>query len=580
MRRFAIVLSSAVAALATLCACSSAMGKRTLFKNGKSDYVIVIPADASKSEETAARELSDHLAQVGDVVLPVCTYPDVPGKNLSTGKCIYVGMTGNGAEEARSEDDEGFTVRSDGNSISIVGGKRRGTLYGVYSFLEKGFGVRWYTPWFTKVPSWDKWRFGKIEYSESPAIQYRYVQYQSAEDHPDWCARNRNNQLGTAQSNPYGGIEAYWKGHTFEYFVPSAKYFDSHPEYFSLNGGKRTPSRQLCLSNPEVLEICKEGMKKAIAENPGYWVYSLSQNDNVFPCECDRCKELEARYGGHSGLLLWFVNQVADVIKPLYPDKYIGTFAYQYTRKPPVGITPRDNVVIRLCSFECDFSHPIENGGYNQTFLDDIQAWSEIAPHLFIWDYVVNFRQYLAPFPNFGVLAANIKTFQKYHAIGIQEEGAYDSYCTAFGEMRAWVLAKLLWDPTLDTYSLVREFIEDYYGVAAPYVQQYFDLCQGLVKDETVMICSIDNNPLYTEDFIAEASEILENARKAVEGDREMTLRVNCVRAQVLYLKFEIDRAEARKDGTETELFRIISEQKIGLAEGYPASEFLRINKR
>ena len=93
------------------------------------------------------------------------------------------------------------------------------------------------------------------------------------------------------------------------------------------------------------------------------------------------------------------------------------------------------------------------------------------------------------------------------------------------------------------------------------------------------MICSIDNNPLYRR-ISSRRLPRFSRTRKAVEGDREMTSRVDCVRAQVLYLKFEIDRAEARKDGTETELFRIVSEQKIGLAEGYPASEFLRINKR
>ena len=116
-------------------------------------------------------------------------------------------------------------------------------------------------------------------------------------------------------------------------------------------------------------------------------------------------------------------------------------------------------------------------------------------------------------------------------------------------------------------------------GAAAAYVQQYFDLCQGLVKDDTVLTCFTDEyNSLYTEEFIAEAFGILENARKAVEGDPEMTLRIDCVRAQILYLQFARDRDKARKDGTEKELFRIVSEQKISINEGYPADDFLKMN--
>ena len=135
---------------------------------------------------------------------------------------------------------------------------------------------------------------------------------------------------------------------------------------------------------------------------PGYRIFSLSQNDNQAFCECPNCKAIEERYGGHSGLIIWFVNQVADEAQLLFPQKYIGTFAYQYTRKPPVGICPKDNVVVRLCSIECCFAHPITaECPQNKAFVDDMKAWSKIAPHLFIWDYIVDYAQYMAPWPNF-----------------------------------------------------------------------------------------------------------------------------------------------------------------------------------
>jgi hypothetical protein len=285
---------------------------------------------------------------------------------------------------------------------------------------------------------------------------------------------------------------------------------------------------------------------------------------------------MEDHYGVHSGLFLWFVNRVADAIRADWPDKYIGTFAYQYTRQAPRNIVPRDNVLIRLCSIECDFSHPIAETAFNRPFLKDLQDWSKIAPTLFIWDYVVNFNQYLAPYPNFGVLAANIKTFRDHHAIGIQEEAQYQSDGAEFSEMKAWVLARLLWDPEQDTDALVKEFITDYYGPAAPQVQAYFDLCRSRIQDDTVMGFALDqNHPLYDDAFVEASWKLLEAGRAAVSGDAELTARIDRVRAQILFLK-EMRNPEASKaDGTKDELLRIIREGNIRVREWQSNEQFI-----
>lgn len=564
MKRFPLIML-----LAVIIAFAVAMQKPTLFNNGKSDYSIVLCKNASISEQTAAKELQSYLEQVGGVVLPI-----INRDQLEEGqKHIFIGYNKHYGEECGVErpdkNDEGFTYRNVDDNIWIYGGSQRGTMYGVYSFLENELGIRWYTKDYTHLKPLKKWQFKDLYCSETPFIQYRFDQYYNVEPHKDWLAHNKCNSVWAAQDNEYGGLVAYWNAHTFEQFIPSGEYFQKHPEYFSLRDGKRTPYTQLCLSNPEVLQICIEKMKQAIAANPLYWVYSMSQSDNQFPCECEKCRAIEEQYGGHSGLMVWFVNQVADAIKPLYPDKYIGTFAYQYTRKAPTGITPRDNVVIRLCSIECCFAHPLEECEHNRPFISDIEDWSKIAPHLFIWDYVVNYRQYVAPFPNFGVLAENIKTFKKYNAIGIQEEAQYESLGGEFSEMKSWVLSKLLWNPNLDTKALVAQFINDYYGPAATFIQQYFDLCHSLIKDDTVMGIYIDeNNPLYTNEFVTEANNLLTQAKEAVaECDDDMRLRVDMVGLQIDYLRMMRTPQEAIADGTRDRVFDFVRKHKIYLNE-------------
>ena len=555
------------------------MQKPALFNKGKSDYSIALCKNASASEQTAAKELQQYLEQIGGVVLPIITRDELQegqphiaiGYNKHFGEKLGV--------ERPDDNDEGFTYRTVGDNIWIYGGKQRGTMYGVFSFLENEFGVRWYTHDYTKVPTLKKWSISELNHSEQPFIEYRFDQYYNVEPHKDWLAHNKNNSKWSAEDNEYGGLSAYWNAHTFEQFIPSGEYFQKHPEYFSMRDGKRTPYTQLCLSNPEVLEICIEKMKQSIAANPLCWVYSMSQSDNQFPCQCEKCRAIEEQYGGHSGLMVWFVNQVADAIKPLYPDKYIGTFAYQYTRQAPKGIAPRDNVVIRLCSIECCFAHPLEECEHNRSFISDIEDWSKIAPHLFIWDYVVNYRQYLAPFPNFGVLAENIKTFKKYNAIGIQEEAQYESYGGEFAEMKSWVLSKLLWNPNLDTNALVAEFIRDFYGEAAPYIQQYFDLCQSLVKDDTVMGIYIDEkNPLYTDEFVAEGKQLLDQAKEAVaEANDDMRLRIDLVGLQIDYLRMTRTPQEAKADGTYDRFCAFIRKYGILVNEWQSVEETINI---
>lgn len=550
-----------------------------LFKNGQSEYAIVLCDNASSSEKTAAEELQAYLRQISGAELPL-----VNSEELEDGrKHIFIGFNKEYAAlcgvETPEDGYEGYTYRVVGDNIWIYGGKNRGTMYGVYAFLENEFGVRWYTVDYTKIPVTKKWKVKDFCRSEQPLVRFRFDQYYNVLDEA-WLARNKCNSDYWISENKYGGLSSYWEGHTFRIFISPEEYFSEHPEYFSMReGGVRRPDAQLCLSNPEVLQICIDKMKYTIATNPLFDIYSMSQNDNPFPCLCDKCRAIEEQYGGHSGLLLWFVNQVADAIKPIYPDKYIGTFAYMYTRKPPVGIVPRNNVVIRLCSLECCRAHPIEECEHNRSFMSDIENWSKIAPNIYIWDYVVNFSQYVAPFPNFNVLAENIRTFMKYNVMGIRQQANYQSVGGEFSEMKAWVISKLLWNPYQDTRKLVSQFINDYYGEAASCIQQYFDLCHSLIKDETVFDIYIDANaPLYTDEFVREAREILNKARQTVASSSEdMRLRVDMVALQIDYLRMLRTPKETLADGTNERVWAFVRKHQIRIHEWQEIEENIQV---
>ena len=233
--------------------------------------------------------------------------------------------------------------------------------------------------------------------------------------------------------------------------MPPWEFFAEHPDYFSLVNDKRICTKndsQMCLSNPDVLRIMTERIKAVMREQPQHLMYSVSQNDGDNPCECENCQAILNKYGGESGLILWFVNQIADSIKDEFPDKFISTLAYHYTQTPPKNIRPRDNVVIRLCNFRGCFSHSLsEECARNAPFVNDIAEWSKIAKHLFIWDYVVSFDHYPIPFPNLRILQPHIQFYRDHNTFGYYPQAISFTRGGEFAHLRAYLLAKIDVEP-------------------------------------------------------------------------------------------------------------------------------------
>ncbi len=536
-------------------------GKRieySLFNNGESDYKIVLSPDASESEKWAAKELQHWLREAGGAELPVTG----SNKNISSPK-IVIGYPGfSAAQENKPDiDDESFRYFNSGADIFIYGGSQRGTMYGVFSFLERELGCRWYTPTVTVVPKRNEYKFTGLSHAEKPGIKVRNDFYYEAFE-PVWAARNRVNGAMNYREQP-GGVEAYWSVHTFYPLMPPEEFYEKHPEYYSLIDGKRIYERaQLCLSNPDVLRIITERIKKKISESPEYLIYDVSQNDWANPCQCDKCQAIAGQHGGESGIIIWFVNQVADAVAKEFPDKFIGTLAYQYSRSAPENIVPRDNVIVRLCSIECCVAHDFECSD-NQSFMTDLTEWSAIAPHLYIWDYVVNFGHYLLPLPNFATLQPKIKTFQQNKSIGIMEQAAYQSRGGEFAELRSYLISKILWNPDCDTEEVINDFLAGYYGRSGVHIRRYFDLVQSLVKPDLHFTYGLKpSDKIYSEDFIRQAENIFSEAEKVADNN-EILQRVEMALLPILYLKCLQTPVSARHDGTYAKFSRIAKREGI-----------------
>ena len=533
----------------------------TLFGRGKTEYKIVLAKEASESERWAAKELQHALREIGDVHIAI-----IDETQVHNGPKIYIGVQRAMNREINLQEpghtDESFIYTNRGKDVWIVGGRKRGTLYGVMAFLENELGVRWYTPEVSVFPQRDEMRFTRLYRRESPGIRVRNDFYYEAFE-PIWAAHNRVNGAMNYREQP-GNIEGYWSVHTFYRFMPPAEFFDEHPEYFSLIDGQRIHERaQLCLTHPDVLDIITQRLKQTMRDHPEYLIYSVSQNDWGNPCECEQCQTIVKEEGSEAGPVIKFVNQVAERIETEFPDKYVGTLAYTYTRQPCKTLRPRNNVVIRLCSIECCFAHDFKSCPENQAFLRDLQGWAAIAPHLYIWDYVVNFSHYIMPYPNFNVLKSNIQTFQENKTIGIMEQAAYQSRGGEFAELRAFVLAKLLWNPQADVDSLVDDFMAGYYGRSGVHIREYFDLLHDRVGPETHIHLGLQpEDKLFSEAFIRSAERIFEQA-EIVADNQSVRQRVQMARLPLDYLKCKRTPEKAVSDGTYARFCEVVEREGI-----------------
>ncbi len=517
---------------------------------GEARVRVVVAPDAVGTERFAAEELALFLRIVSGAKFPVIEDPGVPGGRLLVG----LSSARAAAPDLVPSDlaPEEIVVRTVGNDLVLAGGSPRGTLYAVYTFLEDFVGCRWWTGTAGLMPWKPSLSVRDIAIRFSPPLEYREPFWFVAFD-PVWAARNKANGTRAGGDALRGGRQIY-EGfvHTFYGLIPPEKYFADHPEWFSEIEGTRTfKNAQLCLTNENMRRELVRNLKEKLRANPAATIASVSQNDCFGNCACPLCRAVDEEEGGPAGSLLRFVNAVAADVEPEFPGLAIDTLAYQYTRKPPRLVRPRPSVIVRLCSIECSFGRPLDDPR-NKAFFDDLDGWSKIAGRLYIWDYTTNFSHYVQPHPNYDVLAPNIRLFVERNVRGVFEQGAYQSWGSEMAELRAWMLAKLLWNPGLDEDRLREDFLAGYYGPAAGALERFLVLLEKAKErsGDSLGCYSPAEAKFLSLDTLARSWGLLETARKKARRSAEYGRRVRRASLPVAYVviaRWDSLREEARK---------------------------------
>ncbi|MFC1718082.1 DUF4838 domain-containing protein, partial [Candidatus Poribacteria bacterium] len=379
--------------------------------------------------------------------------------------------------------DEGLRVVVKAGGLAIAGGKPRGTLYGVYQFMEDGLGVRFLTHDHTHIP--DDAADAEIpcgEYSYVPPFSFRHSYYKENSERPEFATKLRGNTI-TNDERLGGRTPQYRINHSFHRLVPFSKYGEEHPEYYALFEGKRDTNTggagpQLCVTNPEVVKIAAETVIKGLDEHPELRNVSVSQADTARYCHCDNCEEINQREGTPMGSNLAFVNAVAELVEKKHPNVKIGTLAYWYTRQIPKNIRPRHNIQFQLCSIECCTFHPIDDPDCekNRAFCKDMEDWGKLSDDIWIWNYNTNFHAYDLPFPNLRVIGPNVRYFRSNNVKGVFMQANGNGLTGEISDLRNYLMSQILWNPDYDDQAVLEEFVRLHYKNAAQPILDYIKM--------------------------------------------------------------------------------------------------------
>ncbi|MEK7413472.1 MAG: DUF4838 domain-containing protein [Planctomycetota bacterium] len=517
---------------------------------GHSEYSIVVDKDAIPSEHFAAEELVTHLQQMTGVTVPVQNV--MPGN----GKAIVLGFTAAsplGVLPDASLGKEGFLLKQIGSSLVIAGGRPRGTLYGVYSFLDR-LGVRWWTPTERYVPTQKTVVLPALDVRDVPALYYRDMMYRESFSPAGrlWSARNRQN--GMAWEDKAGEELQRLGGRCVLTCSVSGNIVHSYHQLLSASGvamkedmkalkkGKRNAG-QPCLSSPDVLAAITKVTIAALRADPDLEFVEIGQEDNDNFCECPSCAAIDAQEDSHAGQVIHFVNQVAEAVDRELPGRRVSTAAYTWSRTPPKRLKVRDNVNITLCSIECDLGHPLGSGASveNKKFRADIEGWGKIAKSLLIWHYSGNRDHYLMPNPDWFTFAPDVQFYCDNQVRGLFVQGTHVGSGTEFSPLRMWVWARAMANPRADGRALIAEFVNGYYGPAAQPIMQYMDLIAAANPDTGYHLGrrAFLDAPFLKPEVMAEAESLLRSAEAKAKGNAEFERRVRHARLPLTYVLFK-----------------------------------------
>ncbi|MFM8538644.1 MAG: DUF4838 domain-containing protein [Planctomycetaceae bacterium] len=595
-----------------------------LAENGVARHAIVVDAaeGATPAEQFATGELALFLRKITGAAFPIVKEGEQAGPG------IYVGHTRKAAAagiELASLGDEEWVLKTSGDDLILTGGRPRGTLYAVYELLDAHAGCRWIAPDIEIVPADRTFAIPRLDTRGRPGFSWRettlYPRHDdpkriSKEDYALFLVRNRNNGSHHGGGSfwldepRFGFSERFGSpgmAHTFSTYQKTWQ--DAKPEFFAMmEDGKRAPrpdgalGHDFCLTNPEVKDRVARQLQQYIEDDraeaarkgtPPPRMYAFSQNDTSSKyCRCPECSAIAQREGSYAGTTLAFVNDVAARIADPYPDVQVMTEAYQFTKRAPRTIRPRENVVVRQALLDreyradeiADVLRPLD-APTNRAAREVTEGWAETIRkgQFFVWDYAQFRDAFRYPY---DCTTKILKNLEYWHRLGIDrvflEQAGID---VSFRPMRDWLFFRKTLHPELQNEVLIDEYLRGYFGPAAGPMRRYYDLLARLTEtgDTPYFQMPASVNPRLNSEFYTQVNAWLDEAEGLCQEDshakylRHVQLERVPVDSGILHLWHRYAENPAWK-GRKEEVLRRYEKNKRMLIQSWATDVHVWVN--
>ena len=485
----------------------------TIAENGAAKAGILIPENARPVVRVAAAELAEYLKKITGAEFTVGT------------KSKYKTNFKLGFGDPAGLDNEEFIIRTQDDQIEIFGhdsdrkfswfqfyyyGNRKGTLQGVYYFLEQ-LGVRWPAPDMEHVPVRKTLVLKPLDIRFKPYFKDRHIgsgAYTFVNNRPDSREYCKNNE---------DAMKWYMRiGESPRHVVPGCHSERSlalfkDPEWKSDKtrlqldkNGKRNPNYS-CWTHPDVKRIWLKAadayFSGKTARQAGFkyvsarsWPYPFvvkdefmidpMDNDGVNDgrCYCERCKQFRKAHPCPDDTdLIWeVIADVADFIQKKHPGKYITTLVYPPKRQVPKRQLP-SNVRVRVCLSGPKIGlDPVQFENEIKT----IRTWHQVTGRKVpLWTYHCvghgnSMPHIVETYPHL------IKNYvQALKGIG---EGMYmETHSLTFTRklLDTYIFHRLMRNPDLDVDRELDEFFRILYGPAHQEAKQFYAELERLFAD-------------------------------------------------------------------------------------------------
>lgn len=550
------VFFSVVFAIGILCSAFD------IVRDGHACCVIAMPDEPGDYDIIARDDLQHAVELISSAKLEAVSESELAEGKYSGKPAIYIGRTKFAAGcgiDANGLGREEWIIKTTDNALVLTGGGVIGPYYAVQALLRK-LGYYMLTMDAECYPKSDTVSAVDCDERKSPAFAGRYIHdafpetaYWDGMTNEHARAYNlfllRNMQNGNGQNA--GRFRPFYTGdcydfhqfppfHSLNLYVPPDVYFDTHPEYYSMDehGNRVRPGNDssrgcLCMSNPDVARVTLEKLRSMISEErgilpPELWprIYDISLLDN-FPyiCKCPSCKAVIEEEGGedaggNTGLMLRYVNSVAGELAKEYPDVIIRVFAYACCRMPCSHTKPAKNIMIQYCDlFSSGDSYRPLTSKFNSASLKYLKGWAETGARLMVWDYWNMAGQPPKPETVIDTLQPDLQLFKENNVECLFIEAEREHYCAQnFIDLNYFLVSQLMNDPYQDVEKLIDLYLDGYYGDGAKTAKEYLNALREGVRVHPNIQISIrtEHWSFFTAKFARDWYLKLTSAQKAL----------------------------------------------------------------